>query len=321
MDPKPAIVNFTWQAALMVFGTVLAVYALQRLSAVLSECVVNNWYSAGPWDPQKELVLVTGGCSGIGQKIAEDLSKNGIEVVILDIQKPRFELSSKIYFYSANVASAESIRTAAELIRKNHGHPTVLINNAGVFYNGTILDEPEYLIRRTFEVNTLAHFLTVKEFLPHMIQQNSGHIITMASVASFITVGEMVDYCCTKSSALAFHEGLTQEIRHWHKAPGVRTSIVHPIWVQTPLIENLTSAGKTFGQAALTPKMISSAVVEHVLAKKSGQLILPTNAVVLSFARLIPWWLQEWLRDRFSLVLKRVRDDVWSQADAQRSQK
>lgn len=72
-------------------------------------------------------------------------------------------------------------------------------------------------------MNTLAHFLTVKEFLPSMVRHNHGHVVTMASMASFITVGEMVDYACTKASALAFHEGLSQEIRHWYGATRVRT--------------------------------------------------------------------------------------------------
>lgn len=63
----------------------------------------------------------------------------------------------------------------------------------------------------------------VKEFLPSMIRDNHGHVITVASMASFVTVGEMVDYACTKASALAFHEGLGQELRYWYKAPKVRT--------------------------------------------------------------------------------------------------
>lgn len=99
----------------------------------------------------------------------------------------------------------------------------MLVNNAGVGYDGTILDEPEAKIRQTFEVNTISHFLMVREFLPSMIRQNHGHVITIASMASFVALGEMVDYCCTKASALAFHEGLTQELRYRYQARKVRT--------------------------------------------------------------------------------------------------
>jgi short-subunit dehydrogenase len=66
----------------------------------------------------------------------------------------------------------------------------------------------------------------VREFLPSMIEKNHGHVITIASMASFIGLGDMVEYSCTKASALAFHEGLRQELRLWYKAPKVRTTCV-----------------------------------------------------------------------------------------------
>lgn len=99
----------------------------------------------------------------------------------------------------------------------------MLVNNAGVGHEGTVLDEPEAQIRQTFEVNTVSHFLTVREFLPAMVRKNHGHVVTIASMASFLALGEMVDYCCTKASALAFHEGLAQELKYWYQAPKVRT--------------------------------------------------------------------------------------------------
>lgn len=127
-------------------------------------------------------------------------------------------------FYRCDITNSSSIKTVAEQIRAQHGHPTVLVNNAGVGHEGTVLEEPEAKIRQTFEVNTLAHFLTVREFLPAMARNNHGHVVTIASMASFLALGEMVDYCCTKASALAFHEGLGQELKRWYNAPKVRTT-------------------------------------------------------------------------------------------------
>lgn len=111
----------------------------------------------------------------------------------------------------------------AETIRAKHGHPTVIINNAGVSYGGTILEESEVDIRQTFEVNVLSHFWMVREFLPNMMKENHGHIITMASMGSFISLGEMADYCASKAGVLAFHESLIQELRLWYNAPKLCT--------------------------------------------------------------------------------------------------
>ena len=60
--------------------------------------------------------------------------------------------------------------------------------------------------------------------------RNHGHVVTIASAGSFLGVGEIVDYTGSKASALAFHEGLTQEIRQWYKAPKVRTRYVSPLF-------------------------------------------------------------------------------------------
>lgn len=118
------------------------------------------------------------------------------------------------------------MKEVANQIRREHGDPTILINNAGVAFGETLLDAPEEHIRLTMEVNTLSHYWTVKEFLPAMIQKDQGHIITVASIASFVSVGELAAYASSKAAALAFHESLTQELRHWYKAKKIRTRSV-----------------------------------------------------------------------------------------------
>ena len=85
----------------------------------------------------------------------------------------------------------------------------MLIHNAGITNHHTILTTPDHLLERIFALNTLAHYRLTKEFLPHMIGPNHGTIVTIASIAGFVTAPGMVDYCGTKAAAIAFHEGLT----------------------------------------------------------------------------------------------------------------
>lgn len=134
--------------------------------------------------------------------------------------------ASNVWFYQVDITSSASLREVAQKIRSEHGDPTILVNNAGVMHLATILDESEEQVRRIFEVNIIAHFLLMKEFLPSMIEHNHGHIITLASLASFVTGVKNVDYSCTKAGALAFHEGLTQELKHSYNARKVRTRSV-----------------------------------------------------------------------------------------------
>jgi NAD(P)-dependent dehydrogenase (short-subunit alcohol dehydrogenase family) len=203
---------------------VAAVQLLRGVNRYLSQRAQNNWVSAQPWNARNEVVLVTGGSSGIGKQIVLDLVKLNVKtIIIFDIQEPDFKLPSNVIFLKVDLTSSAAIKEAAVEIYRTHGHPTVLINNAGVGFQGTILEEPEEKIRLTLEVNTLSHFWTVKQFLPSMIKNNHGHIVTIASMASFVSLGEMADYGASKAGALAFHESLTQEIKHWYGSKKVRT--------------------------------------------------------------------------------------------------
>jgi all-trans-retinol dehydrogenase (NAD+) len=129
-----------------------------------------------------------------------------------------------VHYYKADISKSAEISAMAKVIRKEHGDPTVLINNAGISVCRPILNETEEQIRRVFEVNTISHFLTVKEFLPAMVKTSHGHIVTIASMASYSVHAAAVDYGCSKASALVFHEGLAQEIKSWYNAPKVRTT-------------------------------------------------------------------------------------------------
>lgn len=129
-----------------------------------------------------------------------------------------------MHFYKADITSSEKLREVGGRIRAEHGEPTVLINNAGVGSNRNILDETEEQIRLTFNVNTVAHFLLFREFGPAMIRNNHGHIVTIASLASYLVHAQNVDYTCTKASALAFHEGMAQELKSRYNANKVRTT-------------------------------------------------------------------------------------------------
>ncbi|KAJ6130969.1 hypothetical protein N7523_001429 [Penicillium sp. IBT 18751x] len=293
------------QKALVVL---LALGVLRSLNSSLSQRSLNNWTRSERWQPARELILLTGGCSGIGKQVMEDLAKTGVRVVILDINEPNFKLPANVSFYRADITSSANIAEVAQAIRSDHGDPTVLINNAGVGHDGTILEEPEAKIRQTFEVNTISHFLMVKEFLPAMIKANHGHIVTIASMASFVGIGEMADYCGSKASALAFHESLRQELKAWYNAPAVRTSIIHPMWVRTPMIKLLTDHESHFRQPIMTVQTVSDAICKQILTQNSGQVILPKSQTAASFVRAMPTWMQEGIRTVASGSLRRLRD-------------
>lgn len=119
----------------------------------------------------------------------------------------------------------------------------------------------------------------------------------VASLASFVALAGAVDYSCTKAALLAFHEGLTQELKHRYKCPEVMTSIVHPGWTKSAITSDpgVQAGLKKIGAKLLEPEDVAAAMVKHILAARSGQLILGPG--ISSKVRAFPLWMQELLRD------------------------
>lgn len=111
-------------------------------------------------------------------------------------------------FYETDISSTVAIEKVAQDIRREHGDPTVLINNAGTGNSMLIVEQSTEETERVIKINVICHFHLVQQFLPVMIKQDHGHIVTVASMASFVTQGKNVSYACPKAAVLAFHEGL-----------------------------------------------------------------------------------------------------------------
>jgi short-subunit dehydrogenase len=179
----------------------------------------------------------------------------------------------------------------------------VLINNAGVVQGRTFLDASERDIRFTFDVNTFAHYFTVKEFLPSMIRANHGMVVTVASVASWITVPNMVDYAASKAAAQSFHEGLTAELLTRYNAPRVRTVIVNQGFTRTALFTGYHN-DSPFMMPALDPATVAEAIVRQVLSGTSNQLILPSFGNTLPMLAALPHWYQNRLRSKNQTIMR-----------------
>jgi all-trans-retinol dehydrogenase (NAD+) len=106
-----------------------------------------------------------------------------------------------------DVTSPSSIAEAAKTVRAKLGDVTILVNNAGVGKPHSILETSNEWVTKIFQINVISHFFLTKEFLPYMIKKNKGHIVGIASMASFVCPPSIVDYGATKAGVMAFHEG------------------------------------------------------------------------------------------------------------------
>ncbi|KPM40499.1 hypothetical protein AK830_g6041 [Neonectria ditissima] len=279
----------------------VALGMVRQLNKSLNTMASNSWRltAAKGWDWPAEIAVVTGGSSGIGRDIVERLAALGVRVAVLDVQQlPKdMEANQRVRFYRCDVTSTESVAEAADAVRRELGHPSILVNNAGITQPTPILKMPESFLRRIFGVNCMALWFTTQQFLPRMIQLDKGHVVTVASIASFVALATAADYSATKAGALAFHESLASELKHFYKARNVLTTVVHPNFVKTPLVDDFAHRLERSGVRFLTSDQIASEVVAQIQSRRGGQLIIPRSAAGISAIRGWPTWLQELVRD------------------------
>jgi len=276
---------------------------IRTISGYLDRGVLNNWTS-DTYDWKKEIVLITGGAGGIGGQVVKLLAEKGIKVVVLDVIPMTFTAPKNVFYYKCDITSPATIASVAAEIRKDVGEPTIMINNAGVARGKDILSSTEKDVRFTFDVNTIAHYFMAKEFLPSMIAQNHGMVVTVASLAAYVTVPNMVDYASSKAAALAFHEGLAAELKTKYNAPKVRTVVINQGYTKTPLFQGYNNDSK-FLMPTLEIDTVAEGIVKQVLSGSSGQVILPGFGASVTLLRGFPHWYQNKLRNDGVKIMKK----------------
>ncbi|AAW45076.2 retinal short-chain dehydrogenase/reductase, putative [Cryptococcus deneoformans JEC21] len=262
------------------------------------------WFHAPPklqWEDQ--VVLITGGGSGIGALLAQTLANRNVAVAILTKDLPKQPFShSHIHVFACDVSDYNAVMGVSARVREAVGDPTIIINNAGIVSGKLLLDLTEEDITSTFGSNTLAHFWVLKAFLPAMLRRGRGHIVTMSSILGIVGAAQMTDYCASKAAVLSLHQTLRFELDSRYQTPGIRTTLVLPAYTLTSLFNRVKlPTNRLFD--FLCPPVQPRAVVEHIISalddNESRIIRLPFYS---NFARLCG--------DAVGLVPAGVRDFV-----------
>lgn len=234
--------------------------------------------------PRKEVkgdvALITGAGSGLGRLMAQEFGRLGATIVLWDINeagnKETVQLLEKenitAHAYTVDLSDRESINATAKKVLSDIGRVDILVNNAGIVTGKKLFECPDGLMEKTVAVNTTAHFFTVKNFLPGMLERDHGHIVTIASMAGKAGVAGLVDYCASKHGAVGFHESLTSELRYLNKT-GVHTTCVCPYYVDTGMFEGVTTKSPIL-LPILQPQYVVDNIMEATLTNKE-YIIMP----------------------------------------------
>ena len=192
-----------------------------------------------------KVALVTGSAQGIGQRTAEVLAQRGFSLALNDLRSPAETLAQvKSQGVDAkevlgDVSDETSVARMTEMVMNHFGRIDVLVNNAGVSSIAPAENITVAEWRRVMDINLLGPFLLCRAFGRIMLQQRSGSIINIASVAGLLGVADRAAYNTSKHGLI----GLTRTLAAEWGGRGVRCNAVCPGWVKTPMDDSAQDAG------------------------------------------------------------------------------
>ncbi|WP_311767524.1 MULTISPECIES: SDR family oxidoreductase [unclassified Halomonas] len=191
-----------------------------------------------------KVIVITGASSGNGEAAARHLAERGAVVVLGARRQERIDALAKELTEAGHqaLAVATDVTDKAQVTRlidaavENFGKVDVLLNNAGLMPLAPLeqlkIDEWEQMI----DVNLKGTLYGIAAALPHMKQQQSGHIINVSSVYGHKMGPDATVYCATKFGVRALSEGLRQEVKPYN----IRTTVISPGAVATELLDHIS---------------------------------------------------------------------------------
>jgi 3alpha(or 20beta)-hydroxysteroid dehydrogenase len=236
--------------------------------------------------------FITGAAKGIGAATARLIVKNGHRAIITDIDEANLktvarELGDRCHAIVHDVRDTAAWDQALNEAERAFGPVDVLLNNAAILNVGFVMDMPADHLREHFEVNVMGVLHGLQAGFKRMSARGQGHIINVASVASFVAVKGQVTYCASKHAVRAIHYGFVQEQRN---SP-IQFSIIHPGAVDTPMIQNITghpAATLAFADPAVTAEQVAAAIFEAASTGKKEIMVPRYKNQILRLVGSVP---------------------------------
>ncbi|KAK6033749.1 oxidoreductase, short chain dehydrogenase/reductase family protein, partial [Ostertagia ostertagi] len=181
-----------------------------------------RWITLNQKNVDKQLIVITGGGSGLGRRMAQILSlEKRARTVILDVnlsgaQETVTSIVSNgghAYAYQCDISNDEEVQKTAKDIEQEHGKVDIVVCNAAVLTFALFKDLTVDQLQHSIAVNILGTINTIRAFIEPMEQRNSGHIVAVSSIAGFSGETFGLAYCPTKFAVRGIMECLQMELR------------------------------------------------------------------------------------------------------------
>lgn len=192
--------------------------------------------------------IVTGAARGIGRATAELLHNDGAQVLVnfrtneaaataLVEQLNSVRQNSAVAF-RADVGDPDEVRAMIARCLEAFGRVDILVNNAGYVQDATILDHTDAIWRETMRANLDGPFYCIREVAPYMVQQRSGAIVSISSIAAYLGGVNSAAYTASKAAVIALTRKISLELAQY----GIRVNAVAPGGTETEMVRDRVEA-------------------------------------------------------------------------------
>lgn len=186
---------------------------------------------------KNKLAIVTGVSKGIGLETVKMLLEKGMKVAGWGRSAPDVQ-HAHFHFIRTNVGVRTEVEQAMKETQDHFGIScSVLINNAGLGYEGLFEELPVEQWEEMFNTNVHGIFYCSRVVIPAMKEQDEGYIINIASIAGSVGIEGMAGYCGTKWAVRGISQSMYKELRK----SGIKVSVISPGSVNTHFFDNVQS--------------------------------------------------------------------------------
>lgn len=252
-------------------------------------------------DLRDRVCVVTGGASGIGAACARRFHQLGARLVLADVNKDGVErVAAEVegLGIQCDVGVESEINALVQDAEAEVGPVDLFFSNAGIATGGGPLNSTIEDWQKQWDVNVMAHVYAIRAVLPGMLSRGSGYLVHTASMAGILTTPGNATYATTKHAVV----GLAEWMSITYHDNGIRTSLLAPLGVNTPMLGNRDSG---FSSSAAGPIKEPEEVADQVVdAIQSERFLILTDPIAQTWMDRKANDLERWLNGMRRLQVK-----------------
>ncbi len=194
---------------------------------------------------EKVAIVTAAAGAGIGQASARRMAEEGAQVVVSDVHPRRLEevaqamsndFGYEVLGLAADVRNVEEVKAMVDATVERHGRVDILMNNAGFNKLTPVWEMDDETWRSVIDINLTGTFNCIRAVLPHMIEQESGAIVSMASMAGWVgsSDGE-AHYSAAKAGVMGLTRAVAAEVGKY----GIRVNAIAPGLIYNEFLERI----------------------------------------------------------------------------------